>query len=220
MSPVPPTPIWFLLARERRLACLQMPKAGCTSMRAALCLLTRPDIPREQLLARGAFARHPEWSDVVPPGDPILEQCFRFTFVRHPYERFASFFRSKIGQRTADAIKPHFLRMGLRAGMVPEEVFAVVEAAPRATLDPHLTPQSYFVFDGERQRVEFIGHLEQLNAGIEEIAAQTGTRLEVPRLNATERNPSAPPREPLSPGLKARLARFYADDFARFGYEP
>ena len=220
MSAAPTTPIWFLLARDRRLAYLQMPKAGCTSMRAALCLLSRPDIPREQLLARGAFAGHREWSDAVGPGDPILPHFFRFTFVRHPYERFASFFRSKIEDRPAERIKPRFQRLGLRAGMSPEEVFTAVEAAPRETLDPHVAPQSYFVYDGEQPRVEFIGQLEELAAGLEEIAVRTGTRVEVPRLNVTEHNPAAAPREPLSAALKARLAAFYAEDFTRFGYAP
>lgn len=214
------TTISFLLARERRLAYLQMPKAGCTSMRAALCLLTRPDIPREQLLARGAFAQHPEWSDIVNPGDPILAQFFRFTFVRHPYERFASFFRSKIGDRPPEKIKPKFHQMGLRAGMSPEEVLTAVETVPRETLDPHVAPQSDFVFSDGQPRVEFVGQLEQLESGLTEIAARTGTRLEVPRLNTTERNPAAPAREPLEARLKARVAAFYAEDFTRFGYAP
>lgn len=220
MSPKLSTPIWFLLARQRRLAYLQIPKAGCTSMRAALCLWNRPDLRREELLERGAFVRHPEWSDLAGPRDPILAECFRFTFVRHPYERFASFFRSKIGNRPESAIKPHFLKMGLRAGMTPGEVFACVESARREDLDPHLTPQSYFVFEEGKPRVEFIGRLERLAAGLDEIAAKTGTRLEMLKLNATEKNPSAPPREPLAPELKERLATFYAEDFAQFGYEP
>lgn len=220
MPTEPRTPIWFLLARQRRLAYLQIPKAGCTSMRAALCLWNRPDVPRALLLERGTFVRHPEWSDLVQPGDPVLAHCFRFTFVRHPYERFASFFRSKIGNRPQSAIKPHFLKMGLRPGMTPGEVFACVEATAREELDPHLTPQSYFVFDGEKARVDFIGHLERLAEGLDEIAAKTGTRLEMLKLNATEKNPSAPPREPLTPELEKRVAAFYAEDFRRFGYEP
>lgn len=215
-----PTPVRFLLARAQRLAYLQIPKAGCTSMRGALCLLNRPEIPREELLVRGAFARHPEWADLADPGDSFLERCFRFTFVRHPYERFASFFRSKIGQREAGQIKPHFLVMGLRAGMSPEEAFACVEAAPRATLDPHLAPQSFFVFADEKPRVEFIGKIEQMAEGLARIAEKCGTLLEVPRLNVTERNPAAAPREPLSSELRARLASFYADDFTRFDYPP
>ena len=211
-------PIWFLLARDRRIAYLQMPKAGCTSIRAALCLWTRPDIPREQILTRGTAGRHAEWSDLVGPDDPILRECFRFTFVRNPYERFPSFFRSKIDGRTTAEIKPRFRKLGLQGGMSLEEALAAVEAAPREWLDPHLIPQSSFVFDGDQQRVEFVGRLEQLQAGLDEIAARTSTRLEVPRLNVTDRDPSAPPRAPLSAALKERIAHFYAEDFSRFGY--
>ena len=153
---------------------------------------------------------------MVPPEDPFVADCFRFTFVRHPCERFASFVRSKIAGRTTEQIRPRFRRLGLRAGMSLEEIFAAVEAAPRETLEWHVMPQSYFVFDGERPRVDFIGHLEQFEAGLDEIAARNGTRLEVQRLNVTGCDPSVQ----LSPELKARLAKFYAEDFARFGYTP
>lgn len=213
------TPIWFLLARAHRLAYLQIPKVACTSMRAALCRLNRPDLPEEQLLERGAFARHPEWSDLVEPTDSIVQKCFRFTFVRHPYDRFASFYRSKIGKRSDEQIKPHFRKMGLRAGLSAEEVFDRVESLDRETIDPHLAPQNYFVSSKGSARVQFIGRLERLDEGVEEVAAKSGTALKVPRLNATHELDAARSREMLGESLRRKLANYYADDFSTFGYE-
>src|SRR5678815_5574244 len=110
--------------------------------------------------------------------------------------------------------------MGLRAGLSPEEVFDHVEPLNRTTIDPHLAPQKYFVFSTGGARVQFIGRLEQLEAGLAEISAKCGVSLTVPQLNATHAIDSARSREMLSPDLRRRLARYYAEDFSAFDYEP
>jgi len=213
-------PILFLLARRQRLAYLQVPKAACSAMRATLCLLNRPDLSRETVCAHGALARHPEWSDRVRAEDPMVRDFFRFTFVRDPYARFASFYRSKISRPFEGAIRPRFAKLGFRAGMGVDDVLNLIEATPVADLDQHLAPQSSIVFVGGRPRVDFIGHIEQLAAGLDEIAMRSGTRLEVPRVNVTAGTADRDDREPLSDAARARLARLYAEDFARFGYSP
>jgi len=215
----PRTPIVFLLARRHRLAYLQVPKVACTSIRAALCRLNHPELPESQLLERRAFAQHPEWSDVVEANDPAVMKCFRFTFVRHPLDRFASFYRSKIGKRSDEEIKPHFRKIGLRAGMTPEEVFACVRMVERTALDPHIAPQSTFVFAGEESRVEWIGRLERMEEDLAELGAKSGTMLNVPHLNVTRTGEAGRPRDILSASLRESLAAFYAEDLARFGYE-
>ena len=214
------TPIVFILARRQRLAYLQVPKVACTSMRAALCRLNHPELSESQLVERGAFARHPEWSDVVEANDPVVARCFRFTFVRHPLDRFASFYRSKIGKRTDEQIKPHFRKIGLRAGMTPEEVFECVERVERGALDPHIAPQSYFVFAGDESRVQWIGRLERMEEGLAELAEKSGALLNVPHLNVTRGAEAGRPRDILRAALRQRLADFYADDLARFAYDP
>jgi hypothetical protein len=213
-------PIWFLLARRQRLAYLQVPKAACSAMRAALCLLNRPDLSREAICAHGALVQHPEWADRVRADDPVVHDFFRFTFVREPYARFASFYRSKISRPFEGAIRPRFAKLGFRAGMSIDKVLDLVEATPVADLDQHLAPQSSIVFAGEKPRVRFIGRIEQLKAGLDEIAAQSGTRIDVPRVNVTAGTPDRDDREPLSAAARTRLARLYAEDFARFGYSP
>jgi hypothetical protein len=214
------TPIWFLLARRQRLAYLQVPKAACSAMRAALCLLNRPDLSLETICAHGALALHSEWVDMVRAGDPVVRAFFRFTFVRDPYARFASFYRSKISRPFEGTIRPRFAKLGFRAGMSVDDVLDLVEATPVADLDHHLAPQGSLVFAGGKPRVHFIGRIEQLAAGLDEIAARSGTRLEVPRVNVTAGTPDRDDREPLSAAARARLARLYAEDFACFGYPP
>ena len=213
-------PIWMLLARRHRLAYLQMPKAACSSMQAALALLNHPELTREEVSARGAIQQHREWVDFVKAGDPALKGFFRFTFVREPCSRFASFFRSKVHNLTNERIKPRFASMGIRAGMSMDDVLDIVDAIPVAELDPHLVPQIRLVFSGEKPRVDFIGRFESLAGGLDEVAARTGVRLDLPRLNVTVGTPDRDLREPISDAVRARLAKLYAEDFARFGYTP
>ena len=213
-------PIWMLLARRHRLAYLQVPKAACSSMQAALSLLNHPELTREEVCARGAIQQHREWVDFVPAGDPALKNFFRFTFVREPCSRFESFFRSKVHNLTNERIRPRFAGMGIRAGMSMDDVLDLVDAIPAAELDPHLVPQNRLVFSGEKPRVDFIGRMENMAEGLAEIAARTGARLDPPRLNVTVGTPDRDLRKPLTEAVRARLARLYAEDFARFGYTP
>jgi Sulfotransferase family len=213
------SPIWFLLARQQRLAYLWVPKAGSVSMRAVFCWLNHPEIPREEVLEFGAFKRHPEWDDLVDADSSIARPFFKFTFVRDPYTRFASFYRSKIRDRGEAQIHPRFQRLGFVAGMSIEQTFDHIEAMPAADRDLHFTPQSYFVFGGRKARVDFIGKLEHLADGIEKIADKTGIRLDLPRLNATDGAAAHEPRETLSPAMRQRVAKLYAEDFERFGYQ-
>jgi Sulfotransferase family len=211
-------PIWLLLARRQRLAYLQVPKSACSSMHAALALLNHPELSREEVCAWGAIQKNQHWVELVKDGDPALRGYFRFTFVREPCSRFASFFRSKVHNLTNDRIRPRFAKMGIKAGMSMDDVLDLVEKIPVAELDPHLVPQNRLVFSGEKSRVDFIGRMEKMADGLDEIAARTGTRLDPPRLNVTVGTPDRDFREPLSDRVRARLARLYAEDFTRFGY--
>jgi hypothetical protein len=210
--------IVYYVARTARLAYLQIAKAGCTSVRAAFCRLDRPEIPEAQLLVPKAFVQNPTWTDIVPLDDPFVAQCYRFTFVRNPIERYCSFFRSKIQDRPAAKIKPNFLELGFREGMTFEESITVAERTPAGFWDRHFAPQTYFVFDTEgKSRVEYVGQLEKMEEALDEIQKATGVRLWTPQLNVTRKEP-APARELISKEAVARLEKLYAADFETFGY--
>jgi hypothetical protein len=77
--------------------------------------LNRPDLPEEELLERGAFARHPEWSDLAAPHDSFVGNAFAsHSFATPTIVRL--FYRSKIGKRTDEEIKTHFRRWGFERG--------------------------------------------------------------------------------------------------------
>ena len=210
-------PIWFVLARPHRLAYLQVPKVACTSFRVALCLLSRPDLPRDAVRQPGAIHQHRDWNDLVPPTFSGLRKYFRFTFVRHPLERFASFYRNKIADVSPELLAPRFARAGLTAGMPIEAVVERVLATPAAELDPHIVPQSHLVFDEDgAPRVDFIGRLERVAEDLAEVERRAGVHLDLDHLNTTRREPA----ETVPASVREQLITLYSDDFALLGYEP
>jgi hypothetical protein len=214
--------IWFFLARHPRLAYLQRPKVACTSLRAAICLLNHPHLPRAEVFDGETIHKRRDWNDMVPPGDNALRGCFRFTFVRHPLERFASFYRNKIASKPPATVAERFLRIGLRGGMALEEVIERVLAVPATALDPHIAPQTLLVYDGDAPRVDFIGRLEQFTDDLAVVEEKCGVRLDLGRLNATQQHAphGSSHRTTLPEAAVARLNALYAEDYARFGYEP
>lgn len=213
-----PTVVWFFVSRRYRIAYLQVPKAASTSIGAAMLMLDHPEIPREQAMDEEAGnVRH--LLDKVLATQDDLKGSFRFTFVRNPYSRFVSFHRNKVAEATPETLKPRFVRMGVKAGMSMEAVLDLAESIPKDRLDPHIIPQSYFVFGPKGQRVDFVGRFEKLAEGMETVRERSRVALDVGQLNATGSETGRDPRESLPEGLRARLAQFYREDFERFGYE-
>ncbi|MEO8350155.1 MAG: sulfotransferase family protein [Chthoniobacteraceae bacterium] len=212
------TPVWFFLSRRHRLAYLQVPKVASTSMRAALCLLNHPELPRESVFSEEQLQQHREWHEMVRAETASLRGFFRFTFVRDPLARFASFYRNKIAQVAPESLRPRFQRMGLAAGMPIDSVLDVIERIPSDQLDPHLVPQSHLVFAGKKPRVDFIGRVEQFDEGLREIERRSGITLEIQRLNATAPKAATDSDMEYSAEIRARIARIYEEDLRRLDY--
>lgn len=213
-------PIWYFLARRHGLAYLQVPKAASSSFRAAMCLLQRPELDYETVMAGGALREHREWHEKARAGKDSLAGLWSFTFVRHPFARFASFYRNKIAGVAPENTAPRFVRMGLLGGMDLQSVISRVLELEPSELDPHLVPQSYIVFDGERPRADFIGRLEALAEGLAVVEARAGVPLNLGRLNRSGGGAKTAASHPLDPASAERLLPLYAEDFRRFGYEP
>lgn len=209
-----PVPVFFL-ARAHGLAYLQMPKVACTSLRAEIAVLNRPEL-KPQLLEDGRRVHwNPEWNDMTGAGDPALRHLFRFTFVRHPVERFMSMYRNKILQQSQVGGVPETMaRQGAYAGMPISELLDILEKLKPLEVDPHAVPQSWLLFHRGRSRADFVGRLERLSHGLEVIEQRTGIRLAVAHHNRTSAVPGTVP----TPEEMKRIERFYAEDFERLGY--
>ena len=210
----------FFVARKHGLAYLQVPKAACTSLRAAICLLNHPELDPEEVTGPEWIHQHREMNDILQPGARELRRLFRFTFVRHPYARFVSFYRNKIAEPNSPAVAKRFGPQGFSAGMTLDAALDVVEATPVEQLDPHLIPQVDLIYRGGTSLVEFIGRVERLAEDIKLVENRCGVSLKLPHLNRASGGSIDRARELLAESGRTRLQRIYARDFERFDYEP
>jgi hypothetical protein len=213
-------PVLFFVARKYSLAYLQVPKAACTSLRAAICLLNHPELDPAQVTSDEWVHKHREMNDILRPGTRELEKLFRFTFVRHPYARFVSFYRNKIAEPDSPAVAKRFGKQGFTAGMSIDAALGVIEATPIRQLDPHLIPQVDLIYRGGSSLVEFIGRVERLGEDIKVVENRAGISLNLPHLNRAAGGGVERARELLAEAARARLQRIYQRDFERFAYEP
>ncbi len=213
-------PVLFFVARRYGLAYLQVPKAACTSLRAAICLLNHPELDPALVTSDEWIHENRRMNDILRPGAPEVEKLYRFTFVRHPYARFLSFYRNKISEPDSPAMTRRFAKQGFAAGMSVDAVLDVIEATPVRELDPHLIPQSELVYRGGASLVEFIGRVERLADDVKVIENRAGISLNLPHLNRAAGAGLERARQFLAEPACLRLRRIYNQDFERFAYEP
>jgi len=80
---------------------------------------------------------------------------FRFSFVRNPYHRLLSFYRTKV-LKMADPdprVNATLLRMGLREGMSFAAMLDVLASVPPRAMDLHCAPQVLFLYHRGRPPV-------------------------------------------------------------------
>ena len=212
-------PVLFFLSRQHRLAYLQMPKAACTSIRTALCLLNHPELEQEKAAGKLQIHNHPEWNDMVGEDSTEISGFFRFTFVRDPYARFVSFYHNKIVGKQNSGPVDRFLKLGYTPGMTLDQVLDRVEGTPLRELDPHLLPQSEFLIRNGRLNVDFIGRLERFAQDLAVVENWAGTKLDVGWLNQTKKNQPDDARQKLTEAQRLRVARLYAKDFELLRYD-
>ena len=166
----------YFCTTNHKLAYLQIPKAGCTSIKNSLLALQNPEHAKtlndgdmsEASLRKLVISAHDLTTlelDVFPR-HALPAGYFRFTFVRNPYARFISFWRDKLIQKWTNPITEKFMKMGIRQDMPHLEIIDRIFAIPLGQLDKHVLPQHHFVYGPEGQSyVDSAGHLESFDDG-------------------------------------------------------
>lgn len=140
----------------------------------------------------------------------------RFTVLRHPVPRLVSVFRF---QRDWEG------RIGAATGLTEWlEGLARVRRNSSYKYDNHLRPMTAFVpEDSHVFRLEE-GGLAQVIPWLDEVQGKTAAPREMPVLNThgalMAKRGTTPVRVAVTPEDRARIAELYAEDFARFGYDP
>ena len=215
---------FHVIPRIGGLAYLNMPKSACTSILLALSRMhSDPGVtPPSSDCDDGSHPVHgfqPPSSHLSYffgrwPGDfpPLPTSLIRFTFVRNPYARFLSFYRSKIalGQEPGD----FYRRLGIERGCPFDECVARITATDPADLEHHALPQSMILCDGGELRADFVGKIENFAQDWPVIQALSGFDVAMSKSNVTKRS-----QGPLyTETLRRAIYEYYRDDFELFGY--
>lgn len=194
----------FFVDRDNRVAYLNIPKCGCTTIKAVVCGFEGGENPTKL--------------DYEPYRRTVKEiedaKIYRFTFVRNPVSRFMSFYNDKIvrwDKNIASALNEN----GFYYGMSLDEAIEVVERVNPEMLEPHARPMTKIVFNQHGTCVvDFVGRLERFAEDFLQITNRIGIEQYIEKRNQSKLSASIG----LSANHLSRLIRVYEDDIDAFGY--
>lgn len=160
------------------------------------------------------------WS--ADPG--FTERCFKFSFVRHPYFRFASAYRflSAGGMSSRDAALVQRYRKEFSSMRALAEACEVNDFLHQIV---HLQPQWTFLSlpqsPAYRIYMDYVGKTEFLDEGIDVLQTMLSDGLAKRLLLAgnTRRNAGPPASGKVDREVFQAVRRIYEDDFELFGYD-
>ena len=190
---------WYV-ARHAPVAYLGNTKTASGSLREAMLQDERglmPDYPWHQRRLR-----------------PDQRAHFKFTFVRDPFARLASFYMHKVvGEGPTET--EHYLWGALRLDLGFDVLARAVCQIPDALADRHFLSQHEIVCPLGKPRVDFVGRFESLPEQFEPIRQRYG----LPALDRRNASPAYDYRDLYTEELVERVATRYAGDIERFGYQ-
>lgn len=215
---------------------IEVPKAGCGTMKATL---GRLEAARLNQAAVAAVQERPHDASRMTPfvkpfqlppdllEDVLTSRRFRrFTVVREPAARLLSGYLEKIRQGLPQS-EPILQALADRpdapqqaAEITLAQFIDVIGAQSARQQDPHWRRQCDQI-GLPFLRFDAIIHLEELDASWSRIAELTGVAdLQEQFFCRNSTGASAKVAEQYTPELLARVAEIYADDYRAFGYQP
>lgn len=142
-----------------------------------------------------------------------------FTFVRHPIDKFVSYYKNKfIDARATGFELVHLPKLGFDPHMSLDEVVAHMLTIPVEDMEHHAQPQTRIIYYKGRLLADFIGQMEQIEQQWQVISKLSGCDLQL----AMQRNQTCtlPTNytEQMSAQTLANLCAYYAQDFILFDY--
>ena len=213
---------------------MAVPKVGCSTLKLAVHTFEDPDAKIEWWQTHADW---PGWCALDHPDDVVVAMLsspdwFRFCFVRNPYDRLVSAWKSKLASgedghygwlRDAMLEAFDYSRDGERPALIGfRDAFDyITETDEIALRDPHWMPQSALLHP-EMISYHVVGRFETFAADFQAIFGRLDAPPDVLAMAETRYN--ATPVTTFSDFYDAELAErvysFYEADFIAFGYGP
>jgi hypothetical protein len=151
-------------------------------------------------------------------GEKKIEDIFKFTIVRNPYDRLASAYNYlKQGGRNKNNDR-EYQKFIIKFENFEDFVLNGFDTDEYLTIE-HLLPQVYWLYDDNGLvQMDYIGFFESIDKDFKIIASKIGkdaTAHLLPQENKTLKKEEIS----FSPTMRSVVNRIYSEDFARFGYE-
>ena len=206
---------------ERRFVFCVVPKAACTSVKTVLSPLFGLDPPPDASAnwvhrafdASGYQIRKEKLVTGLDAG--CYDGYFSFGFVRNPWSRLYSCWRSKVEENRVLLMEPPNNPSTFRPGMGFAEFARAVCEIPDTAADPHFRSQHVVLARKRTVLPSFIGKVEHMEEDFPRVAARIGLAGSLPRVNESG---GADHRDVYDRKTARMVARRYRVDAKLFGY--
>lgn len=198
----------MIVAHELKLIFIGIPRTGTLTVRQVLDAHTaHPLMPQDQdfALPLGHEQRvdHATARELrAHLGEQVWQDYFKFTIVRNPWDRVASWFNCDYFRRQGISFEDWLIAGGL--------------GDPDYSIN-HIAPATLWLLDEQgRLAVDFVGRYETYRQDLLYALGRVGLNVQsIPHLNASRKIDY---RDLYTPKGRDIVAEFYAEDIARFGY--
>lgn len=187
-------------ARKHKFIFIHIPKTAGTSILNALEI---------------KFRHHSNWS-VYEAADPkLFRHCYKFCFVRNPYDRIVSVYTYLKGGG-AGYVDKEFHKLIVEQYDTFEKF--VLEYLNKDVIHEHhlLIPQYLYIYGFNNTcKVDYIGRFENLNNDFSKIAERLSLDIELPKMNASKRKIY---QEYYTQQIQEKIHYLYNKDFLILNY--
>ncbi len=220
----------YFVAERAGLAYLRVPKAACSTIRGVLLYFNDPQLYEEKFDQFAGDVRAFHHADGVAEETDDPGDCLRFTVVRHPFDRFLSWYHNLMvdlapgGKRelTDSAVlaetNARLGDFGFRIGMSFEDYCEAVFSRPHSKQNPHVRRQVDLLLGAGELAVDFIGRLENLERDLGRLTAGLGKGAPPVRSINPSSNKGWRKSDLLTPVVLEKLREFYEQDLRFLGY--
>lgn len=217
--------LWEIDARiavcaQRKFCYVRVPKSANTAVTSTLFVHERGVAPAGHLDGKRLFRRP---SAMASLSASRLDGYFCFSFVRNPYHRTLSAYLSKLVAR-GDRTPYREIGAAVRrraGGELSFPAFCAYLAEGGLHANPHWYPQWEFLDAVGAERMDFVGHVENLADGMAQVTRRLfGEARGTTAGGSVHTGAASRLGEHYDERSRAIVAALYREDFERFGYDP